>query len=395
VRRRLLLIALCAAVLGLPGPAGAAGTVLGLPGPAGAAGTVLGLPGPAGAFGTVEGGGQHREHERITRAALACTARDGACFEPASIDQLAGDGKGFGAVGSPDRTEASDPAAHCDDADFLDGVYPRTRAEATAALTACVDHLRGRLGEAVAAAGGLLDGDDRIVAAEATLDGDCVLDPGDEQRAKCEALEGFGRALHGVQDFYSHSNWADAADRGRPIAADNPPGLNRPAPSPVLDLRGTGPLDVPGDLTTGCYVLRDRVPGVEACAQRVTHAGLNKDNGIIDPATGRAQDPTTPRGQVGADFEQAVAGAVTETRHQWDEFQAALASAYGRRPAALMTCALTHDDPAANCAARDRNAAWLLVPALLVAALGGGFLLRTRRQRSGAVRLRRKMRIGR
>src|SRR3954465_3114483 len=89
-------------------------------------------PDRAAAFGTVEGGGQHREHERINRApppppprpraALACPAGTGSggdCFEPRSIDQLAGHGNGFGDVGSPDRTEAGDPSAHCDDADFL------------------------------------------------------------------------------------------------------------------------------------------------------------------------------------------------------------------------------------------------------------------------------------
>ena len=113
---------------------------------------------------------------------------------------------------------------------------------------------------------------------------------------------GFGRALHGAQDFYSHSNWADEADPARPIGADNPPGLDLPAPSPVLDLRGSGAPAVPADLTTGCFVLRDSVPGVGACERRVTHAGLNKDNGLVDPSTGGATDPTTPRGKVGSNF---------------------------------------------------------------------------------------------
>ena len=30
-------------------------------------------------------------------------------------------------------------------------------------------------------------------------------------RAKCDALEGLGRALHGAEDFYSPSNFADEA----------------------------------------------------------------------------------------------------------------------------------------------------------------------------------------
>ena len=59
------------------------------------------VPSAAAAFGTIQGGGQNREHERITRAAVACpagTGSDGDCFEPRSVDQLAGQGKKFGAV---------------------------------------------------------------------------------------------------------------------------------------------------------------------------------------------------------------------------------------------------------------------------------------------------------
>jgi len=61
---------------------------------------------PAAAFGTIDGGGQHREHERLTRAALSCagSARsEQDCFAARSMDQLAGRGKGFGAIGAPDK----------------------------------------------------------------------------------------------------------------------------------------------------------------------------------------------------------------------------------------------------------------------------------------------------
>src|SRR4051794_4501840 len=76
----------------------------------------------AGAFGTIDSGGQHREHERLTRAALAGAGDAGSpedCFEPASIDFLAGHDREFGGVGAPDSDEIFDPAAHCDNADFL------------------------------------------------------------------------------------------------------------------------------------------------------------------------------------------------------------------------------------------------------------------------------------
>src|SRR4051812_21637300 len=73
----------------------------------------------ASGFGTIDGGGQHREHERITRAALSCAGdapSDVDCFQPGSIDFLAGHDREFGAVGAPDSDEISVPAAHCDNA---------------------------------------------------------------------------------------------------------------------------------------------------------------------------------------------------------------------------------------------------------------------------------------
>jgi hypothetical protein len=352
------------------------------------------VPTSATAFGTVEGGGQNREHERITRAAVACqsgTGSDGGCFEPRSVDQLAGHGKGFGAVGAPDRTEISDPSAHCDDADFLDGGYAQPRDEATARLRECVDHLRRRFREAIKSAGGLLDGE-RIVGAEVNLDVDCELDPTTEPRAKCEALEAFGRALHGVQDFYAHSNWSDDADPARPIGADNPPGLNLPAPTPLLDLRGTGAPAVPRDLTTGCFVLKDSVPGTGACERRVTHAALNKDNGLVDPVTGSVTAPTTLRGKVQSNFAKAVAGAIVETRHQWQDFQAALVDGYGTKKASLMACALTRDNPPEDCrmqapaagggiAGIDRTVLAIALSGVFLGALGVGLSFLARRRR--------------
>ncbi|MFB9316208.1 CinY protein [Cryptosporangium minutisporangium] len=309
----------------------------------------------------------------------------GGCFEPVSMDQLAGRGSGFGAVGSPDSTEVSDPAAHCDDADHLVGGYPRTLGEATTSLRDCVTHLRRRFAEAVDGAADLLDDEGRVVGAEVDLDADCELGP-TEMRAKCTALEAFGRALHGVQDFYSHSNWTDVADPTRPIGAENPPGLSRPAPSSLLDLRGSGIPTVPRGLTTGCFVLPDRVTGVRVCERRVTHAALNKDTGTIDQRTGRAADPTTPRGEVGDNFARAVAGAVIETRHQWQELRTALRSAYGAERASLLACALTHDDPVSECAQRNQATSSGRVPAvavvlvLLGALAASALLLRLRRR---------------
>jgi hypothetical protein len=313
-------------------------------------------PGSAAAFGTILGGGQNREHERITRAALACpggTGSTGACFEARSLDRLAGHDREFGGVGAPDSDELRTFSAHCDDADFLQAGYPRTREQATAALLECVNHLRTRFRETVDAAPNLLDAEGRIDPREVDLEPECRFFDVAERRAKCASLEGIGRLLHGVQDFYSHSNWADEADPSRPVGPENPPGLDRPGPSPVLDLRGATTPTVPDDLTTGCYVLRDEVVGVAECAGRVTHAGLNKDRGLIDPATGLTTDPTTPRGMVEENFAKAVAGAIEETRRQWRDVQAELVERYGEQEAAAMICSLTRDDPATDCLAID------------------------------------------
>jgi hypothetical protein len=341
------------------------------------------VAGPAVAFGTIDTGGQNGEHGRIIRAAVACTAGTGSdddCFEPKTTDQLAGHAKIFGAIGDPDLTEVFVPPAHCDDADFLAGDYPRTRDDATGALIDCVDHLRGRFRESVDDAKDLLDDEGRIDPLEVTLDTGCELAQRNEQRAKCTSLEYFGRALHGIQDFYSHSNWADEADPARPIGADNPPGLNLPAPSPILDLRGSGAPTVPADLTTGCYVLRDTVPGVEECERRVTHAALNKDLGLIDPDTGTATTPTTPRGMVGSNFAKAVAGAIAETRRQWQDLRTALEESYGAKKASLMICALTHDDPLNDCGSNGYAAA-VVVGGALIGGLASILLIWARRRR--------------
>jgi hypothetical protein len=351
--------------------------------------SVLPMPGSAAAFGTIEGGGQHRAHERITRAALACASATGpasSCFEPRSMDLLAGRDPYFGGVGAPDSDEISNPAAHCDNADFLEADYPRSRNQATAALMECVSHLRVRFQQGTDSAADLLDGEGHVIPAEVVLEpADCRLFEDLDDGAKCASLEGLGRVLHGVQDFYAHSNWADEADSSRPIGDGNPPGLNLPGPSPVLDLRSDGTPSVPAELATGCYVLRDEVPGVGECTLRVTHAALNKDNGLIDPETGDVTDPTTPRGMVKENFQKAVTGAISETQRQWQDFQAALTQRYGEEKGALMVCALTHDDPVDDCGARTSAAVIIGLLAVGIVLVGATLVIvrRRRRARSG------------
>ena len=165
-----------------------------------------------------------------------------------------------------------------------------------------MDHLRSRFAEGVERAAGLLDDSGQIVEGEVDSTPECRGVEGAEDRAKCASLEAFGRVLHGAQDFYAHSNWADEADPARPIGSRQPAGLDLPGPSPVLDLRSRDAPDHACRTRTGCFVVRDEVPGVGECEERVTHAALNKDNGLVDPVTGDASDPTTPRGMVEDNF---------------------------------------------------------------------------------------------
>ncbi|MFJ9324595.1 CinY protein [Streptomyces globisporus] len=305
------------------------------------------------AFGTINGAGQNAEHERITRAALAClpgTKSDGSCFEPRSIDQLAGHNGTFGAVGSPDTDESFTSAAHCDDADFVAFAnYGQTRAQATANLLSCIDHLQDRFSSGVKDADEVLasgSGATAVLATEVDLSSDCTFTGGLSGRAKCNAVEGFGRALHGVQDFYSHSNWSDAQDATKPLSLTNPPGLNRTKITPLLKLNtGVVPSagSVPTHLSTGCFSL------VGGCSGRVKHDDLNKDKGLIHPWTGTASSPGTPRGKIGSNFPQAVHNAIADTQRQWTDFRAQLVTTYGPERGAKITCVLVSDTPTTSC----------------------------------------------
>ena len=126
--------------------------------------------------------------------------RTSSALRRATIDYLAGHDREFGAVGAPDSDEISVPAAHCDNADFLEASpsYPRTRDQASAGLPVeCVDHLRSRFAEGVESAAGLLDDSGVIVEGEVELVPECRGAEGAEDRAKCASLEALGRVLHG------------------------------------------------------------------------------------------------------------------------------------------------------------------------------------------------------
>lgn len=328
------------------------------------------VPAQAGAFGTIYSDdiGQHGEHEKITRAALACpagTPSDGTCFEPVSVLQIAGEeGGGYGGVGAPDIVPPAPAPAHCDDGDFLEpDVSPRyaqTREQANEALLRCRNELLRRFREGRDAAPRLLDANDRIIGSEVD-NTSCTFVGNISGDAKCDVFDGFGRALHGVQDFYSHSNWSDGPVAAARVSARNPPGMGRTDVAPLMNLRLFGPPPIPDALITGCFHIHEKAPLLteDGCRSnsvppipRVRHRELNKDEGTIDPVTGAATAPTTIRGRKGTNFASAVRPAIADTRRQWSDLRAEIIRTQGPERGNLIICALTRDDPLEDCQGR-------------------------------------------
>lgn len=304
--------------------------------------------GGASGFGTISGLGQDREHERITRRALGCGASpEAACFEPGTLDELAGKRRTWGAVGAPDNPARGlllSSEAHCDNGDWLPTPgYPHTQAAARARLTGCRDGMKAHLDAAVRDASGLVDAAGHVQGSQVPTLVDCAFD-GAKGRAKCDVLEDLGLLLHASQDFYSHSNWADHAAPGL-TALDNPEGLGHAGPAPWLDLRRTDPA-FPAGLITGCFDKISLVSPAKGCPGHVKHEDLNKDKGRIDPAIGAG---TTNRGKVDGNFASAVQAAIADTRDKWATLRERLVATYGPVRGARMICAITHDDPARTC----------------------------------------------
>ena len=307
------------------------------------------VSGPAFAFGTVNGAGQNSEHERITRHALACASPVSTddCFQDATLTQLAGAKANVGAIGIPERGElVPENKAHCDSGDYLDiPGYPRSKDEARAALENCRAFMLKQLNEAVADAGKLVDKNGALKSSQ--LDMPCLFVGQIKGRAKCNVIEDLGIMLHTAQDFYSHSNWVDRPDPALPVGVENPPGLGNTDRAPWLDLRNPSP-SFPDGLITGCY---DKPPEETHCnygggLHRVKHRVLNKDEGMIDPVFGWG---TTIRGRIANNFAQAAAVAIDDTQDKWATFKERLIATYGTQPGTLMACAITHDNPIADC----------------------------------------------
>ena len=329
----------------------------------------------------------------------------------------------FGAVGAPDVESFFGDVEHCLSGDYLPSRagskkgsngrlrYPQTAGARLAKLTACHDHLRTHFVTALQDANDLVDAAGRISATAVdisdchyismretlsgiqTFEADIALyvkkHPGLLHRAeelavkglglavkgiilagayaepntgtgKCRALGNLGKVLHGIQDFYAHSNWTDSARAGLPTGIHNPPGLNRTDRPPLLNMLQVPATITPG-LQTACFDFL-----IDQCKNRIDHdKDLGKDKGTVNvtlqaglpgrglpnPVTAAPARTVPPsRGEVRGNFEKAVTGAVSESWHMWLDFGNELIRMYGPVRGPQMICALTHDNPVVYCA---------------------------------------------
>ncbi|MFI0259269.1 hypothetical protein ACH4OW_09560 [Streptomyces sp. NPDC017056] len=202
------------------------------------------------------------------------------------------------------------------------------------------------------AADKLVNSQGHINTAHVALNRLCVYDdkPG---RAKCEVFENLGRAWHPIEDFYSHSNWADQADTTRKIGVDNPPGLHQKGVPAFFGLRAysrQAPAKWKADaakavdpkLTTGCVPGEYESDGtkVENCNGRIAHYDTNGKGGLSKDGEGSS------RSKIAHNYQNARNGAINDIERQWKDFQGELLATYASNGRGKkMICALTHDAP--------------------------------------------------
>jgi hypothetical protein len=335
------------------------------------------------AFGTVTWVlGQNREHERITRKALSCSEAPGIanCFQPASIDEVAGRFGTMGAVGAPDnqaRAVAGTHEAHCDTEEGL--IHDSMKA-----LYACQHWMETHMQQAVLEARAMLNADGTIDDSQMPTIFNCTF-VGQKGRAKCNVLEEFGLVLHAAQDFYSHTNWTDLPVPFPLVTVENPQGLGNNGPAPFIDLSPQTPA-FPMGLISGCFA---GWPEMLHCKGKTKHAYLNKDKGVVDPQIGAG---STDRAKGNSNFARAATAAVLDTQDKWAVLQQRLKVHYGEPMGSLMICALSHDNPVVTCQATQQSKSFFKLfmdVGIFIAAAGllaGGYFLagRNRRRRQPA-----------
>jgi hypothetical protein len=340
----------------------------------------MSIPYKAMAFGSAMILGQNNEHDRITQAALGCDSlydpltKPAACFEPKTLNNLAGISPGyFSAVTAADdiamHLSGGPDWWHCDKADYFDDAsYPITRPNATSKLLECHDWAKSVLTtglaysenlcknstsnprwtfrcEGAASLGYLmLDGKGNVDVKQPASFG-CIFN-GAKGRIKCQVLQQFGYALHTLQDFYSHSNYADL-NMNWPLSWSSIPGIGNTQTPDFWDLTSDTPSSPPlpdERLSSGCY------PDSACLMQkRSNHEQNNKDKSDIDIITGKVTNPRTERGKMEiygvTNTQRAVDLAIQQTRIAWANLQTEIIRREGSERGAKIICAIASDRP--------------------------------------------------
>ncbi|MGO9603539.1 MAG: hypothetical protein ACLQAT_09115 [Candidatus Binataceae bacterium] len=286
----------------------------------------------------------------------------------------------IGAAGAFPAVEAADNMAmhlsggpywwHCDEGDYLDSSgYPQSRAAATQKILDCRLWAQRMLGDGLvgnkqycqtspriswlctgvaATSHKMLNGKGKVDVSQPAsfsfLSG-CSFN-GASGRIKCEVLQQFGYALHAIEDYYSHSNYADL-NYTSPITWQNPPGIGSTTTPKFWDMTiamGDPSLLPDPNLSSGCYPDKGCIS-----ATRTPHEYLNKDKSDIDPVTGIVTNPRTPRGQMVpngvSNAQLAVSGAIEQVRAAWSNLQTLIIKKEGSARAAKIICAIASDTP--------------------------------------------------
>jgi hypothetical protein len=312
-----------------------------------------------------------------------------------------------GAVGAPDVESFFEDTPHCTGGDYFNVAgYPQTRAQADEALMRCHRALQRHFQFAIDYADQLVDRSGVINPAAVKLPCDpidtqlalrglsryvreverrkladyrlisrdlrtfismteYVYRADKQETAKCKVIGQIGRMMHGMQDFYSHGNWADQADPTKPLSVSNPPGLNQSGRAPLMDMLTDDPVIDP-QLATACFDF----PGSGDCTGRIDHdKDLGKDKGDISftyayplPNKVTAGVGRTPRGAIGQNFAKAAIGAVNESTGAWTDLGTELIKRYGTTRGTQMICAITHDDPVRDCQLLELNVTTTIGP---------------------------------
>ena len=289
------------------------------------------------------------------------------------MSNLGGESSGaFPAVEAPDNIAVHWSGGpdwwHCDKADFLEGGYPQTREDATKKMQECRNWAQRILGDGLVGdhtycdttpaktwlCSGvasrvhlMLDANSNVNVVQPgnfSLVGGCSYG-GSNGRIKCEVLQQIGYALHTIQDFYSHSNYADV-NESWPFTWTSPPGLGSQATPAFWDLKqgNNQPLLPDARLSSGCYPDSGCIT-----ASRTAHQHLNKDKSDINPITGEVTNPKTNRGKIVAggvtNTQRAVQMAIRQTRAAWVDLQQLILAKEGPERGAKIICAITSDTP--------------------------------------------------